>query len=169
MDENAIWSQETYLMVYDTTLNSWRQVICIVDYSDLGGQPELLQSTTLCQVKNHTYITGLQDTDSITFTANYTVSNYTDVLELAGGATHNWALFFGTGRDGVIDNGNGAFYWPGELSVWKSGQGVNEVSQFQFAISVAGDIAYNEDPFSVAGSGASFGEAAFGEMEFGEA
>lgn len=146
--DNAIWSQETYLMVYDTTTSSYKQVICIKDYSDLGGEPELLQSTTMCQVKNHTYITGLQDIDSITFTANYTVENYQAVLDLADGTTRNWALYFGTGRTGTPNKGNGAFYWPGELSVWKSGQGVNEVSEFQFSTSVADDISFNVDPLA---------------------
>lgn len=144
----AIWSQETYLMHYNTTTSAYEMVVCIKDYSDLGSEPDLLQTTTMCQVRNHTYITGLQDTDSITFTANYTVADYTKVLALADGEEHNWALYFGTGRDETPDNGNGAFYWPGELSVWKSGQGVNEVSEFQFAISVADDISFNDDPLA---------------------
>lgn len=146
--ENAIWSQETYLMVYDTTTSAYRQVICIKDYSDIGSEPERLQTTTLCQVKNHTYINGLQDVDSITFTANYTKDNYQSVLDLADGETHNWALYIGANSAGTPNNAEGAFYWPGELSIWKSGQGVNEVSEFQFSISVADDISFDVDPLA---------------------
>lgn len=144
----AIWSQETYLMVYNTTTSAYEQVICIKDFSDLGSEPELLQTTTMCQVKNHTYIPGLQDNQSITFTANYEREDYARLLELADGTERNWALFFGTGRDEVIDNGNGAFYWPGVMSVWKTGQGVNEVQEMSFSISVADDIKFDEDPLA---------------------
>lgn len=144
----AISSQNTHLMVYNTTASAWEQVICIKEFGDLGGAPELLQTTTMCQVRNHTYIPGLQDTDSVDFTANYTREDYAHLLTLADGTEREWALFFSNDPDGVPNTDNGAFYWPGVMSVWKTGQGVNEVQDISFTISVAGDIIFDEDPFA---------------------
>lgn len=139
-----IWSQETYLMMYNGS--GYEQLVCIKSYPDLGGEPEQIQTTTLCEVKNHTYINGLQDTGSFEFTANYTKADYQKLLDAAAAGTQTYAVFFGSGRDTVIDSDNGAFYFEGELSCWPTGHGVNEAREITISISVASEVYFDEDP-----------------------
>ena len=97
----------------------YSQLIAIKDFPDLGGAPEMLETTTLSD-KMQTYIEGIQSADALEFTANYTKADYGTLTALKG-TEHDFAVYFGE------DGENGKFTFSGYLSVRVNGGGVNEV------------------------------------------
>lgn len=106
---------------------TFEKLVDIKDYPDMGGEPELLETTTLTQTQRHTNIKGLQDATDLTFTCNYTLADYEKVSALEG-KVEEFQLQLG--EDGV----DGIFQWSGELSVYLSGSGVNEVREMVISI-----------------------------------
>lgn len=104
------------------------KLVDIKDYPDLGSAPELIETTTLTQTERHTNIKGLQDATDLTFTANYTLEDYETVKALEGNEEEFQLHLGDDGEDGV-------FGWKGELSVYLSGGGVNEVREMVITIS----------------------------------
>ena len=49
----------------------YEKLIDIKEFPDLGGDPEMLETTTLSD-NMQTYIAGIQSLDALSFTANYT-------------------------------------------------------------------------------------------------
>ena len=75
----AISTYKIFLMQKNTS--AWEKLIDIKEFPDLGGAPEMLETTTLSD-KMQTYIPGIQSLDSLEFTANYgeTETTYTDMV-----------------------------------------------------------------------------------------
>ena len=129
----AISTYKVFLM--KKTSETWGKLIDIKDFPDLGGSPELLETTTLSD-KMQTYIPGIQSLDALEFTANYTKNDYTTLKALEG-VENDYAVWFGgTESGGVITpTGNdGKFSFKGALSVFTSGGGVNEVVDMTITI-----------------------------------
>ena len=123
----AISTYKAFLMVKDG--NSYKKLIDIKEFPDLGGAPERLQTTTLSD-KAHTYIAGIQDTEDLTFTANYTLEDFQAVNEYYDGAEYDWAVWLGGTESGATltpDGTDGKFEFKGMLSCYVNGGGVNEV------------------------------------------
>ena len=99
--------------------SAYEKLVDIKDFPDLGGAPELLETTTLSD-SMQTYIEGIQSADALEFTANYTKEDYTKCAALKG-INNSFAVYFG--EEGV----NGKFEFQGLLSVRVNGGGVNEV------------------------------------------
>ena len=129
----AISTYKVFLM--KKTSETWSKLIDIKDFPDLGGSPELLETTTLSD-KMQTYIPGIQSLDALEFTANYTKTDYTTLKALEGEETDYAVWFGGTESGGVVTpNGNdGKFSFKGALSVFASGGGVNEVVDMTITI-----------------------------------
>ena len=105
---------------------SLTKAIDIKDFPDLGGAPELLETTTLSDAAQ-TYINGIQSMAAMEFTANYTKADYEAVLADAGEELY-YALEFGNaGSEGI-------FEWQGEHDVWVTGAGVNAVTEMKISI-----------------------------------
>lgn len=122
----AISTYKIFLM--KKTSDTWEKLIDIKDFPDLGGSPELLETTTLSD-KMQTYIPGIQSLDALEFTANYTKADYTSLKALEG-VENEYAVWFGGTESGetVTPTGSeGKFKFTGALSVYASGGGVNEV------------------------------------------
>lgn len=143
----TIWSQETYLMWYNTTTSAYELLVPIKDYPDLGGAPDTIEDTDLSQTRTRTYIRGLQDSDNLEFTVNYNGmgegTNWQAAKVAAEAGEQNYALWFGS--NGAIDDSKGAFYFPGELDAWLLGKGVNEAKEFVISITPTDGIT-DEDP-----------------------
>ena len=108
--------------------STYAKLINIKDFPDLGGSPEMLETTTLSD-KTQTYIPGIQSLDALEFTANYTKEDYTTLKALEG-VEHEYAVWFGgTETGGVITptGSDGKFEFKGQLSAFPVGGGVNEV------------------------------------------
>lgn len=124
----AISTYKVFLMRKQSTGDTFEKLVDIKDFPDLGGSPEMLETTTLSD-KMQTYIAGIQSLDALEFTANYTKTDFTKLKALEG-ATNTYAVWFGGTESGgtVTPTGtDGKFEFDGQLSVFPVGAGVNEV------------------------------------------
>ena len=67
----AISTYKVFLMEQESTGNTWAKLVDIKEFPDLGGEPEMLETTTLSD-KMQTYIAGIQSLEGLNFNANYT-------------------------------------------------------------------------------------------------
>lgn len=126
---------------------TYEKVIDIKEFPDLGGAPEMLETTTLSDGMQ-TYIPGIQSLDSLEFTANYTKQDYEKLKGLEG-QTNTYAVWFGGTKSGETltpDGSDGKFKFDGELSVYVNGAGVNEV--VEMTITIAPSTPITEDSAS---------------------
>lgn len=131
----AISTYKVFLMKKGTSGNDYSKLIDIKDFPDLGGSPELLETTTLSD-KMQTYIPGIQSNDALEFTTNYTKTDYETLAALAD-TEADYAVWFGGSEEGGVvtpDGSNGKFSFKGKLSVHVNGGGVNEVVDMTITI-----------------------------------
>lgn len=123
----AISTYKIFLMMKGDS--AYEKLIDIKDFPDLGGAPEMLETTTLSD-KMQTYIPGIQSLDALAFTANYTKDDFTKLKALEG-QEKEFAVWFGGTEsiDGTLtpDGSDGKFEFKGQLSAFPVGGGVNEV------------------------------------------
>lgn len=123
----AISTYKIFLMMKGDS--AYEKLIDIKDFPDLGGAPEMLETTTLSD-KMQTYIPGIQSLDALAFTANYTKEDFTKLKALEG-QEKDFAVWFGGTEtaDGTLtpDGSDGKFEFKGQLSAFPVGGGVNEV------------------------------------------
>ena len=116
------------------TTITYEKLVDIKDFPDIGGSPELLETTTLSDAMQ-TYIEGIQSSDALEFGANYTKEDYTKLTaSTIKGQKVPYAVFFGAA--GI----NGKFEFEGYLSVRVNGGGVNEVVGMTISIAPATEI-----------------------------
>lgn len=116
---------------------AYEKLIAIKSFPDLGGAPEMLETTTLSDGMQ-TYIAGIQSLDGLEFEANYTKADFTKLKALEGKA-ESYAVYFGEdGEDGI-------FAFDGQLSVFPVGGGVNEVVGMTVSIAPSTPITFVED------------------------
>lgn len=125
---------KVYLGKKDAT--AYTKLLDIKEFPDLGGEPELLETTTLSD-PSQTYILGIQSIDAMTFTANYTLVDYDKVKALVGVETQ-FAVFMG-GTVGANDSlgttaTDGVFEFKGYIDAYINGGGVNEVVEMTITI-----------------------------------
>ena len=124
----AISSYKVFLMKGTGSGDSYTKLLDIKDFPDLGGEPEMLETTTLSH-KMQTYIDGIQKLDALKFSCNYTKEDYATVKAL-GGVEGDYAVWFGGSESGgtLTPTGeHGKFSFKGIPSVYVNGAGVNEV------------------------------------------
>ena len=115
--------------------SAYEKLIDIKEFPDLGGSPEMLETTTLSD-SMQTYIPGIQSLDALEFTANYTLADFT-ALKALDGVENDYAVWFGgTESGGVLTptGSDGKFKFKGQLSVFPVGGGVNEVVDMTITI-----------------------------------
>ena len=140
----AISTYKIFLMqkVEDT----WQKLIDIKEFPDLGGSPEMLETTTLSD-RMQTYIPGIQSLDALEFNANYTLAEYKKLKALEG-KENDYAVWFGgtEAGDTVTPTGSdGKFKFKGQLSAFPVGGGVNEVVDMTITIAPSTPITMDED------------------------
>lgn len=120
------------ISTYGVTLNwgesagSLNKTIKIKDFPDLGGAPDMIETTTLSD-EAQTFILGIQSMSAMEFTANYTEADYNTVKDDASTDLY-YSLSFGEGGD------EGVFKWQGQHSVYVVGAGVNAVTEMKIVI-----------------------------------
>lgn len=140
----AISTYKIFLMTSEDG-ESWEKLVDIKDFPDLGGAPEMLETTTLSD-KMQTYIAGIQSLDALTFTCNYDKTDYKKLKEKEGKTAH-YAVWFGGTEAGeaVTPTGSeGKFKFKGQLSVFPTGGGVNEVVNMTATIAPSTPITLDE-------------------------
>ena len=136
----AISTYKIFLMRKDTA--DWKKLIDIKEFPDLGGTPEMLETTTLTD-RMQTYIPGIQSLDAMEFSANYTLTEYKKLKQLEG-KEEEYAVWIGgteSGEDVTPTGSEGKFKFKGQLSVFPTGGGVNEVVGMTITIAPSTPIA----------------------------
>ena len=143
----AISTYKIFLMMKGTGDSAaYEKLLDIKDFPDLGGAPEMLETTTLSD-KMQTYIPGIQSLVALEFTANYTKSDY-EKLKALEGEEHEFAVWFGgTESAGVLTptGSDGKFEFKGQLSAFPVGGGVNEVVDMTVTIAPSTPIELAEE------------------------
>lgn len=124
----------------------YEKLIDIKSFPDLGGDPELLETTTLSDAIQ-TYIAGIQSLDGLNFEANYSLEDYKKLLELKEKTVHYAVWFGGTGEASTLTptGDQGKFKFDGQLTAYPTGGGVNEVVNLNISIAPSTPIEF-EDP-----------------------
>ena len=115
----AISTYKVFLMKKGTTGDTYEKLIDIKEFPDLGGAPEMLETTT-CSDPAQTYIKGIQSQDALEFTANYTKEDYDKLSKLSGIETDYSVWFGGTETAGKATptGSDGKYDFKGDLSVY---------------------------------------------------
>ncbi len=140
----AISTYKIFLMKKSSP--AYEKLIDIKDFPDLGGAPEMLETTTLSD-NMQTYIPGIQSLDALEFTANYTKEDFTRLKALEGQKIELAVWFGGTGEGASLTptGSDGKFEFTGQLSVFPVGGGVNEVVDMTITIAPSTPIIMAED------------------------
>ena len=131
----AISTYKIFLMMMQDSGSTYAKLVDIKDFPDLGGAPEMLETTTLSD-KMQTYIPGIQSLDALEFTANYTKTDF-NKLKAIEGQTKKFAVWMGATESGgtlTPSGSDGKFEFEGQLSVFPVGGGVNEVVDMTITI-----------------------------------
>ena len=102
------------------------KVVDIKDFPDLIGDPNMLETTTLSD-EAVTNIPGIRSSDMLTFTCNYTKTDFTTVNGKANTPLY-YSLEFSDGSK---------FTWQGQHTCGVPGKGVDEVIEFTINIAAS--------------------------------
>lgn len=141
----AISTYKVFLMHDSEGEGTYAKLIDIKSFPDLGGDPEMLETTTLSD-QMQTFIAGIQSLDGLSFEANYTLADYKKLLALKG-KQEKYAVWFGGTGDGsaLTPTGDqGKFKFTGELTAYPTGGGVNEVVGLNISIAPSTPIELDE-------------------------
>lgn len=142
----AISTYKVFLMHKGASESAYTKLIDIKEFPDLGGDPEMLETTTLSD-KMQTYIAGIQSLDGLSFTANYDLTNFKELKALEG-KNEKYAVWFGgTESGGVLTptGSDGKFSFDGQLTAYPTGGGVNEVVDIGITIAPSTPIQLEEE------------------------
>jgi len=115
-------------LYYDSTplaTATWSSLSPIKDFPDLGGSPELLDTTTLSDASK-TYVAGIKDQQALEFTANYDETVYDLIATLT--TEQDFQLWFGT------TGASGKFAFTGTVIAYVLGAGVNGVVEMKIVV-----------------------------------
>lgn len=142
----AISTYKIFLMKKADAGKTWEKLIDIKEFPDLGGAPEMLETTTLSD-RMQTYIPGIQSLDALEFTSNYTKEDYAKVKALEGKKI-KFAVWFGGTEEGNVltpTGSDGKFSFEGQISAFPVGAGVNEVVDMSISIAPSTPISMDEE------------------------
>lgn len=140
----AISTYKIFLMS-STDGSTYTKLIDIKSFPDLGGAPEMLETTTLSDAMQ-TYIPGIQSLDALEFEANYTKEDFAKLKALEGKEQQYAVWFGGTGEGETLTptGSDGKFKFKGQLSVYPVGGGVNEVVNMNINIAPSTPITLDD-------------------------
>lgn len=136
----AISTYRVFLM-QGASESALAKLVDIKDFPDLGGAPEMLETTTLSDAMQ-TFILGIQKLGALEFTTNYTVEDFKKIKALEEQEL-KFAVYFGAAADGTPDGHLGKFTFPGKISVYPVGAGVNAVVDIKITIAPSAPIEFD--------------------------
>ena len=134
----AFSTYKTFLMHKASGGSDYTKLVDIKSFGDLGGTPETVDVTTLSDKKRKT-VPGVEDLETIEFTANYTAADY-DACAAVAGVSHEFSVWLGGTESGDVvtpTGSDGKFNMTGVLSVYKNGGGVNEAQDMTISINAS--------------------------------
>ena len=123
----AISTYKTYLMHKASGATAYSKLIDISEFPDLGGDPELIDVTTLSDPMK-VFVLGIQGNDGFKFSGNYSHTDYSTIKGLAG-AEQQFAVWFGATTANNVDTPTGSegkYSFKGYIDCYISGGGVND-------------------------------------------
>lgn len=139
----ATSSYKTFLMYKKS--DAYEKLVDIKDFPDLGGAPEMLETTTLSD-SMQTYIEGIQSQDALEFNINYDLATYQTIIAMKGAETEFAVWFGGDESNGTLTptGVEGKFNFKGYISIRVTGKGVNEVKEAVLSIAPSTPITLGE-------------------------
>lgn len=142
----ALSTYKTFLMTSADGKASWEKLIDIKSQPNLGGEPELIDVTTLSH-KMKVYVEGIEEVEALSFTANYDKTDYKKLIGMKG--TKKWfAVWFGgTEVPGALPTptgDDGKFKFEGYLSVYVAEAEVNGARDMTITITPTTEISLDE-------------------------
>ena len=141
----ALSTFRTYLMYKESGSSDYSSLCHITSTPDLGGTPNMIQTTTLSD-DTHTYIPGVKDLgDGLTFGANYDKTDYQKLKALENVNTKFAVWKGGTGTstlDAVPTGSDGKWEFEGSLTVYPTGGGVDEAFGMTIVIAPSTSITF---------------------------
>ena len=138
----AISTYKIFLMQKASgTGTNYTKLVDVISFSDIGAQPEMLETTTLSD-KAQTYIPGVEAREAMEFECNYTKTDY-DKLKAMEGTEGSFSIWLGgTEANGVVTptGSDGKYDFKGYPSVYINGGGVNEVVKMTLTIAPSSAI-----------------------------
>ena len=133
----------TYLMVKADGA-SWEKLADIKDTPDLIGEPNQLETTSLSDPAQ-TFTTGIAQSETKSFTLNYTKESYEKLLENEGKEL-DVAVWFGADKEGKPTGKDGVFEGRGSYFISIAGGGVDEVREMTVNFSLSSAFQYKKEP-----------------------
>lgn len=114
------------------TGKDYTKLVDIKTYPDLGGEPEMLEATTLSDGQE-VFVRGIDSGEAMEFTYNYTKANYAAVKAMAEKAIY-YKVVIGRGEE------KQEFEFQGEHTTKIEGGGVNEVVNAMLTVAPSTEI-----------------------------
>ena len=139
----ATSSYKTFLMLKKDA--AYEKLVDIKDFPDLGGEPEMLETTTLSD-SMQTYVEGIQSQAALEFNINYDLMTYKKIADMKGKESEFAVWFGGTESGGTLTptGDEGKFNFKGYISIRVTGKGVNEVKEAIISIAPSTPITLGE-------------------------
>ena len=142
----ALSTFRTYLMYKEASASAYTKLIDIKSTPDIGGTPNMIETTTLSD-DTQTFIPGVKQVgDGLEFSANYTKADYIRIKALEGQQIQYAIWKGGTGTStssASPDGSDGKWNFTGQLTITPNGGGVDEV--FDCTITIAPSTAIEFD------------------------
>ena len=136
-------SYKTFLMHKDAS--AYEKLVDIKNFPDLGGAPEMLETTTLSDAMQ-TFVEGIQSQSALEFNINYDLETYQKIVAMKG-IEKEFAVWFGgteTGGSVTPTGDEGKYNFKGYISIRVVGKGVNEVKEATISIAPSTPITLGE-------------------------
>lgn len=136
-------SYKTFLMYKNTS--AYEKLVDIKNFPDLGGAPEMLETTTLSDAMQ-TFVEGIQSQSALEFNINYDLETYQKIVAMKG-TEKEFAVWFGgteTGGSVTPTGDEGKYNFKGYISIRVVGKGVNEVKEATISIAPSTPITLGE-------------------------
>lgn len=130
----AISTYKTFLMKKGSG-STYEKLVDIKNFPDLGGEPDKIETTTLSDGAR-TYIPGIEDTDNLSFDANYTKTDFTTLKALKGTKQDLAIWFGGTESEGTVTptGSDGKFEFKGYVDCYVKGGDVNSAVEMSVVV-----------------------------------
>lgn len=137
----AISTYKTFLMKKGSG-STYEKLVDIKNFPDLGGEPDKIETTTLSDGAR-TYIPGIEDTDNLSFDANYTKTDFTTLKALKGTEQDLAIWFGGTESEGTVTptGSDGKFEFKGYVDCYVKGGAVNSAVEMSVVVTPSTAIA----------------------------
>lgn len=130
----AISTYKTFLMKKGSG-STYEKLVDIKNFPDLGGEPDKIETTTLSDGAR-TYIPGIEDTDNLSFDANYAKTDFTTLKALKGTEQDLAIWFGGTESEGTVTptGSDGKFEFKGYVDCYVKGGDVNSAVEMSVVV-----------------------------------